>query len=69
MLTAEKHAYDAAVAENKLTASELKFQFSEESIKKRRRELPLKEWEEYVLARFVEVPVPVTGAHGHERRR
>ena len=78
MLEAEKAEQAAAAISNevgegenkrRLTPDELRRYFSKEEVMKRRRARPLQEWEEYVLARFEEVPVPIGGAHGTARYR
>jgi tRNA pseudouridine55 synthase len=78
MLDAEKAEQAEAATTNevgqgehkqKVTPEQMQKYFSKEQVMQRRRARPLQEWEEYVLARFEEVPVPIGGAHGTARYR
>jgi tRNA pseudouridine55 synthase len=56
----EKEKQDLIEQEN---MEELEARFSEEAVLERRRNGPLKEWEEAVLEKFRSVPVPQAGGH------
>lgn len=66
---AQQAAAEANKGDDRMSPAEMKAYFSKEKVMERRRARPLQEWEEYVLARFEEVPVPIGGLHGNARYR